>query len=80
MTTLGLILLITAILQEYICWMTYKNWFDNEITYCKVNYPPTLRDEWVSRSNIMKNKRIEILQKVASGEVTPEQADEKLLI
>ena len=36
MTTLELILLITAILQEYICWMTYKNWFNNEITYCKI--------------------------------------------
>lgn len=27
----------------------------------------------------MKNERIEILQKVASGELTPEQADEQLL-
>jgi len=36
MTTLGIMILITAIIQEYICWMTYKNWFDNEITYCKM--------------------------------------------
>jgi hypothetical protein len=36
MTTLGIIILITAIIQEYICWMTYKNWFDHEITYCKM--------------------------------------------
>jgi len=27
----------------------------------------------------MKNERIEILQKVANGELTPEQADEQLL-
>jgi hypothetical protein len=37
MTTLGIIILITAIIQEYICWMTYKKWFNNEITYCKMN-------------------------------------------
>lgn len=30
-------------------------------------------------SSDMKNERIEILQKVADGELTPEQADEQLL-
>ena len=36
MTTIGITILITAIIQEYICWMTYKNWFKHEITYCKM--------------------------------------------
>lgn len=36
MTTLGIIILITSIIQEYTCWMTYKNWFKHEITYCKM--------------------------------------------
>ena len=36
MTTIEITILITAIIQEYICWMTYKNWFKHEITYCKM--------------------------------------------
>ena len=36
MIVIGITILITAIIQEYICWMTYKKWFDNEITYCKM--------------------------------------------
>ena len=36
MTTIGIIILITTIIQEYICWMTYKNWFDNEIKHMKM--------------------------------------------
>lgn len=36
MTTFGLMILVTAIIQGYVCWMTYKNWFSNEITYCKM--------------------------------------------
>jgi len=36
MGTLSIIIVITAIIQEYICWMTYKNWFKNEITYCEM--------------------------------------------
>jgi len=33
---IGIIILIITIFQEYICWMTYKNWFDHEIFYCKM--------------------------------------------
>jgi len=36
MTTLEIVILIIAIVQEYVCWMTYKNWFKHEITYCKM--------------------------------------------
>ena len=36
MTIFGLLILIISIIQEYVCWMTYKNWFDHEITYCKM--------------------------------------------
>jgi hypothetical protein len=36
MTTIGFIILITTIIQEYVCWMTYKNWFDNEIKHMKM--------------------------------------------
>lgn len=34
MTTLAIILL--GLIQYYICWMTYINWFTHEITYCKM--------------------------------------------
>ena len=30
------ILIILGIIQYYICWMTYINWFNSEITYCKM--------------------------------------------
>jgi len=40
MITINLIdiIIITMIIliQEYICWMTYINWFKNTITYCKM--------------------------------------------
>lgn len=36
MGTLSIIIIITAVVQEYVCWITYKNWFKNEITYCKM--------------------------------------------
>jgi hypothetical protein len=36
MERMEITILIIAIIQEYICWMTYKNWFDHEITYCKM--------------------------------------------
>lgn len=36
MSALGIVILITAIIQEYVCWMTYINWFKHEITHCKM--------------------------------------------
>ena len=30
------IIILTVIIQEYICWTTYRNWFKHEITYCKM--------------------------------------------
>jgi len=38
-----------------------------------------LLTETDKHSSDMKNERLEILQKVANGELTPEQADEQLL-
>jgi hypothetical protein len=34
---MAILFIISAIVQYYLCWMTYKKWFDNEITYCKMN-------------------------------------------
>lgn len=30
------VLIILGVIQYYICWMTYINWFNSEITYCKM--------------------------------------------
>lgn len=29
-------IIIFAVFQYYVCWMTYIKWFNNEITYCNI--------------------------------------------
>lgn len=36
MKLLIIILIIISVIQYYVSWMTYINWFRNKITYCKM--------------------------------------------